>query len=138
MNFILDTNVICELTKTKPNSQVIHWINSIDETRLFLSVITLGEIQKGIKKISNNEIKSRKLAHWYSQLKLRFKGRIITFDMAISEHWGSLSAALPSTVPAIDTLIAATASYHHCSLATRNTKDFSQFNITLLNPWNDH
>ncbi len=138
MNYLLDTCIISELIKNEPNIKVIDWIDSIEEMKLFLSVITIGEIEKGISKLSNSKRKTI-ISEWlHEDLLIRFNNRIINLDFDILFQWGQMSAALEIkglTMPSIDSLIAATAKQNNFCLVTRNIKDFENCGIKLLNPW---
>lgn len=138
MKYLIDTNVISEPTRKQPSANVVSWLNSVDENQLYLSSLSIGELQKGITKIGGNQQKQQALNHWYEQLQLRFKHRVLTVDCQLAKFWGELSARVTHPTPAIDSLIASTALYHHCTLVTRNTKDFEAYNsfgLAIINPW---
>ncbi len=138
MNYLLDTCVISELVARQPNRKVIAWIDSVDEVRLYLSVITIGEIQKGITKLEDSQRKAV-LQEWLTdQLLVRFAERIATIDTGVMLRWGQLVGALEAaglTMSAIDSLIAALALYGHFTLVTRNEDDFKNTGVPILNPW---
>jgi len=138
MSYLLDTCLLSELRKPDPDANVVTWVNSIDEARLFISAVTLGEIQKGIAKLEDSKRK-RAFQVWLEQdLIERFKGRVLAVDSDIALEWGSLQgefARLGRPLPVIDSLIAATAIRHNLTLATRNTVDFERLPVKLLNPW---
>lgn len=138
MNYLLDTCVISELVAKQPHSKVIDWIDGVEETRLYLSVITIGEIRKGIEKLPDSARKSL-LETWLNdQLLIRFSGRIITIDAEVMLRWGQLTGSLEvigKTMPAIDSLIAASALHHAFTLVTRNEDDFKETGVHLLNLW---
>ncbi|HNT77471.1 MAG TPA: type II toxin-antitoxin system VapC family toxin [Anaerolineae bacterium] len=138
MNYLLDTCVISELVAKQPNSQVIAWIDSVEEVRLHLSVITLGEIRKGIEKLPDSERKTR-LEIWLNEeLPRRFADRIILIDTAVMLQWGQFAGSLEKAgkpVSAMDSLIAAIALYHHLILVTRNEADFENTGVKIFNPW---
>ncbi len=138
MNYLLDTCVISELVAKQPNSQVIAWIDSVEEVRLHLSVITLGEIRKGIEKLPDSERKTR-LEIWLNEeLPRRFTDRIILIDTAVMLQWGQFAGSLEKAgkpVSAMDSLIAAIALYHHLILVTRNEADFENTGVKIFNPW---
>lgn len=140
MKYLLDTCVISELIKPNPNRNVISWMQSIDETSLYLSVLTLGEIEKGIEKAANLKRK-RKLQLWVEEdLKKRFSGRIIPIDSNVAVKWGSIQGAaelLGKPMPAIDGLIAVSGFVHNCVVVTRNISDMQQSTAELFNPWLD-
>lgn len=136
--FLLDTNVISELIKPEPHGNVVSWINDTDESILFLSVLTLGEIRNGIERLNPGKRRGR-LESWLTvDLRLRFHGRILTVSEAIAERWGTLSAAAARRgrpVPVIDGLLAATALHHDLMLVTRNETDVSGTGVATFNPW---
>jgi predicted nucleic acid-binding protein len=134
MTYLLDTNVISETIKKWSNSNVVHFLSSIDNHKIFLSVLTLGEIRKGIECLDDLS-KRQTLTQWLEiDLVEAFCGRIIEIDAAISDKWGYISSS--KVVQAIDGLIAASAMVHNHKLVTRNTKDFAGISgLELLNPW---
>jgi tRNA(fMet)-specific endonuclease VapC len=138
MRYLLDTCVISELTARQPNYKVIEWIDRVAEEHLLLSVITLGEIKRGIDKLPDSR-KKRDLDQWLEEgLLLRFKGRILPLDAGVMLTWGELTARLEKsgrTLPAIDSLVAALALHHQLHLATRNEKDFLGTGVQIINPW---
>ena len=138
MKYLLDTNVISELVARKPNAQVVEWIDALDPSSVYLSVITIGELSKGIEKLTESPRKD-KLRAWLSDdLLVRFDGRVLPLDVEVMLTWGLLIAQLERTgrsLPAIDSLIAALAIHHHCSLVTRNQGDFKDTGVTIVNPW---
>ena len=138
MNFILDTCVISELIKPHPNESVIAWLQSKSEDCLFLSVLSFGEIAKGIEKLSD-ETKKMRLKQWVEEdLKLRFKDRIISIDLDISVKWGEVQGIAElkgRPMPSIDGLIAASGIVKNYTVATRNISDMEQSSVKLLNPW---
>ena len=138
MNYILDTNVVSELVAQEPNHHVIQWIDSIDPESIFLSVISIGEIKKGIEKLPDSKRKERFLSWLEQDLLVRFRDHIIPLDSSALLTWGQLAADLEKKgkpMPAIDSLLAATALETGYTLATRNTVDFESAGIRLLNPW---
>ena len=138
MRYLLDTCVISELVSTKPDPKVIQWVDSIDEDRLFLSAITIGEIKKGVEKLPSSKRKST-LAEWLEgELLVRFNGRLLPIDTKVVLVWGELTARLEKQgcpMPAIDSLIAATALEGGLNLVTRNDNDFAHCGVAVINPW---
>ena len=133
--FLLDTNVVSELFRQAPNEKVTGWVESIDESLLYISVLTLGEIQNGIVRLPLNAKRTR-LETWLEvELTDRFEGRIIPVDRMIADRWGSLTAQLRRTLPVVDTLLAATALQRGFTFVTRNTRDIAETNVNLFNPW---
>lgn len=138
MNYLLDTCVISELIKPRPSQKVVTWIDSIEEEKLYISVITIGEFEKGISKLPTSSKKDR-ISDWLNEdLLIRFKGRILDLDVNTLIKWGQIVANLENQgrkIPAIDSLIAATVLHHDLCLVTRNTQDFQNCGIKILNPW---
>jgi predicted nucleic acid-binding protein len=136
MSYLLDTNIISELVKKTPHPSVVKWIDSMDDEKLYISVITLGEIRKGISGIHSLE-RQEKISHWLEvELPAYFEGRIVTIDTKVADMWGRLQGNIKGYVlPAIDGLLAATAHVHSFTLVTRNTKDFIHTSIEMINPW---
>lgn len=138
MNYLLDTCVISELIKKQPNPKVVQWISNIEEAGLFVSVITIGELHRGIEKLPESK-KKKRLHKWVTyDLKQRFENKIIDFDLQTATIWGKIQAnseLLGQTLPAIDALIAATGISHDLIVVTRNTKDMEISGVDLLNPW---
>jgi toxin FitB len=139
MSYLLDTNVISELVSKRPNERVITWIDGIDDQLVYLSGITVGEIKRGIERLP--EAKRRdELVNWLNEdLLIRFDNKILTIDIPVILAWGTLIADLESrgrALPAIDSLIAATALQHELQLVTRNEKDFEGTGVIVINPWN--
>ncbi len=138
MKYLLDTCVVAELVTRHPNPKVVVFVDSLDSDDVFLSVITIGEIAKGIEKLPKSKRK-QELHSWLKEnLLVRFEGRIIPLDTEVLMEWGILIARLESkgmTFPAIDSLIAATTLTHKLTLVTRNVDDFSGTSIEIVNPW---
>ncbi|MCF7848616.1 MAG: type II toxin-antitoxin system VapC family toxin [Kiritimatiellales bacterium] len=138
MKYLLDTCLLSELTKPEPSAKVIEWIAVQDETHLFISVLTIGEILKGIGKLPKGRKKLRLQAWIDHDLRERFKGRILSVDDEAAETWGTLSAEAESKgkkLPVIDGLLAATAIANGLTVATRNTKDIQASGANCINPW---
>lgn len=136
--FLLDTNVISELVRPRPNPRVAHWLDSTDEELLFLSVLTLGEIRKGITTLTDHARKGRLEAWLSGGLIPRFEGRIFPIDQAIANRWGQITGSLAaqgSLLPVIDGLLAATALDHNLTLITRNTRDVALTGVPVFDPW---
>jgi predicted nucleic acid-binding protein len=135
--FLLDTSVISELVKPKPDPAVTGWIDATDESLLCLSVLTLGEIRKGISSLPHASRRAS-LETWLDHdLVLRFAGRILAIDQAVADRWGRMAAKAlggKSPFPVIDGLLAATAMQHNLTLVTRNTKDVAVTDVAVCNP----
>lgn len=138
MRFILDTCVISELIAKYPNPKVVGFVDSLESDDVYLSVITIGEIAKGVEKLPDSKRK-RELYSWLKEdLLVRFYGKIIPLDIDILLEWGTLTAHLESagiTIPAIDSLISATALTLKLTLVTRNVDDFNGTGVEVANPW---
>jgi toxin FitB len=138
MNYILDTNVVSELTKKQPNPNVVQWVDSQDPTRLYVTVITIGEIRKGIKKLPPSARKDALYAWLFSHLFVRFDGRILSVTTEAMLQWGELMGRLEAkgiVISAVDSFIAAIALQGTFTIATRNTDDFRETGVSLINPW---
>lgn len=138
MSFLLDTCVISEMVKARPNLEVVRWIDSVEEGKLFLSVLTLGELEKGIAKLQDVSRKEV-LQEWLEQdLAERFAGRILPIDMSVAVAWGKMQGEAErngNKLPVIDALLAATAQTNGLTLATRNVVDFERCGSRVFNPW---
>ncbi|MDO9080121.1 MAG: type II toxin-antitoxin system VapC family toxin [Desulfuromonadales bacterium] len=138
MKYLLDTCLISELVKKGPNHAVVSWLNGQDEQNLFLSVLTLGELQKGIGKLAPGPRREELQAWAEHDLVERFSGRIIAIDLETALCWGALqgeSETKGETLPVMDSLIAATASAHGLIVVTRNVKDMERCRVRVCNPW---
>lgn len=136
--FLLDTNVISELVKPRPEPKVVSWIEEIDENLLYLSVLTLGEIRKGVATLVQSARRTALEAWLESDLRLRFSKRILSIDEQVADRWGSLAGLAQKggqTLPVIDGLLAATAIHYNLTLVTRNTGDTGATGVTVFNPW---
>ncbi len=138
MKALLDTCVISELVTKQPNPKVVEFVDSLDPEDIYLSVITIGEIVKGIEKLPKSRRKTD-LHNWLNDdLLIRFEGNVLTLDTDILIEWGILTARLESAgkaMPAIDSLIAASALAKKMTLVTRNVSDFEETNVEIMNPW---
>ena len=138
MKFLLDTCVISEIIRPKPSRKVVKWIKSEEEGNLFISVLTLGELHKGIEKLPESKRKEE-LHNWVgNDLKERFLNRIIDIDMRVAMMWGKIQGMAERagrSMPAIDSLIAATGLIHHLTVVTRNISDMKESGVALLDPW---
>ena len=135
MSFLLDTNVISELAKTKPNFKVIAWLGSVPSTDLFLSVITLGEIRKGIEnKRAASPGDATRLEAWLTTLVLHYRSRVLPFDQDSADQWGRIMALHP-TVPVEDSQLAATALQHRLTFATRNVRHIAKTGVAFVDPF---
>lgn len=132
--YLLDTNIISETRKTRADSGVMAFLSSADAAGLYLSVLTLGELRKGVAaKRRTDPVAADRLGAWVDGIETIFADRILPVDAAAASRWGELSAG--RSMPVIDTLIAATAIVHGLTLATRNTRDFESTGVPLVDPW---
>ena len=137
--YLLDTNVISEYTHAKPPAErVRNWIDAQDEKDLYLSVLTLGEIRKGVTLLPAGNRRSQLQAWLETGLPTRFKGRLLAIDEKVADRWGAMAgvARLQGiALPIIDGLMAATALAHELIMATRNVRDFAVWQVPVINPW---
>ncbi|MEK7826420.1 MAG: type II toxin-antitoxin system VapC family toxin [Thermodesulfobacteriota bacterium] len=138
MKYLLDTCVISELVKKEPHPAVIRWMDAGDESRMYLSVLTLGELIKGITKLPDGE-KREKLQSWVSNdLALRFGQRLVEIDAEIAWAWGTLLGEAEKRgekLPVVDSLIAVSANVHGLIVVTRNVQDMARCQAKVFNPW---
>ena len=139
MSYLIDTCCISELVKKKPDPNVVKWFTDQDELSMYLSVITFGELKKGIEKLPDSK-KKNELNRWVKEdLKHRFKNRILNINMEEVNKWGEILAAAEidgRPLPATDSLIAAIALVHGLSVVTRNSQDMEGSGVEVINPWN--
>lgn len=137
MSYLLDTNVLSELRRKSPNAGVVAWFTQRPASTLYLSVLTLGELRKGIESLADAK-RRMTLADWLeTDLPGFFAGRILGIDAQVADRWGKLLAAAGRPLPAIDSLLGATAAQHGLSLVTRNERDFVGLGLEVINPWAD-
>jgi predicted nucleic acid-binding protein len=135
LSYLLDTNVLSELRRKNPDKGVVDWFTNRPASTLFLSVLTLGELRKGIEKIQD-PIRSTALTDWLeTDLPNFFTGRILSINSEVADTWGRLIAMHTRPLPAIDSLLGATAAKHGLSMVTRNARDFEGLGIDVINPW---
>jgi len=136
--FLLDTNCISELVCPRPAPRVVDWMEAADESLLYLSVLTLGEIRKGLAGLAQGRRRTH-LETWLEiELQTRFAGRIVPVDAAIADRWGVIAAETKrkgKALPVIDGLLAATALHHNLTVVSRNAADFANAHVQVLNPW---
>lgn len=136
--FLLDTNIISELVKPKPEANVTEWVENTDESLLYLSVLTLGEIRRGIAALPQSRRRATLEAWLDKDLRARFEGRILVIDQEVADRWGLLTAAARNggiVLPVIDGLLAATALEHNLTLVTRDTGKIPSMGVAVFNPW---
>lgn len=135
--YLLDTNCVSELVRLRPEPRVLAWIDGADESSLYLSVLTFGEIRKGLAEMPQSRRRAQ-LDAWVEDLRMRFSGRVVSIDGDIAERWGVLAAAAKHAgkgVSVIDGLLAATALHHGYIVVSRNSKDFTALHVPTVNPW---
>jgi predicted nucleic acid-binding protein len=135
---LLDTNCVSEAVRLRPEPRVISWLETAEESLLFLSVLTVGEIRKGVASLAPS--KRRTLLETWLEIELpsRFSSRILSIDAAIADRWGSLTAIAKSkgrALSIIDGLLAATAIHHNLTVVSRNDSDFVGLQVPIFNPW---
>ena len=135
MSYLIDTNVISELRRKQPDANVVAWFEHCAAQSLFLSVLTLGEIRKGIERLEDAK-RRQVLVDWlHVELPTFFLGRILSVDAQVADRWGRLQNDAGRPLPAIDGLLAATALQHDMTLVTRNVNDFNGLGLSVINPW---
>jgi len=135
VSYLLDTNVLSELRRKTPNPAVSAWFAIRPATSLYLSVLTLGELRKGIDGVKD-AARRLALSDWLqTDMSMFFMGRVLSIDEHVADRWGQLVAAAGRPLPAIDSLLAATALVHGLSMVTRNAKDFEGLGLEVINPW---
>ncbi len=140
MSWLLDTNVVSEWVRPRPDAGVTAWLAVADEDRVHLSVVTLAELRQGIERLTDST-RQRRLDHWLRQdLLSRFDGRILPIDAGVAEAWGRIVArreAMGRPIHAMHAFIAATATLHGLTLVTRDARDFQFAVPAITNPWTD-
>ncbi len=137
MSFLLDTCTISEPKQKQPNEKILQWLDSQDESKLYLSVLTVGEIRKGIARLESSK-KKAELEKWLEKLRTRFSRRILALSERTFLVWGKMYGEFEKkgiVRPAFDSLLEATALEHDLIFVTRNVKNFQHSSVTILNPW---
>lgn len=136
--YLLDTNAISEWTRSQPDPGLMEWLHVVDEQQLYLSVVTLGEIRRGIDRLPHGQRRTR-LTTWLSdQVVDRFQDRLLPIDVGVAQAWGRICAKADiagHSVDPVDGLIAATAEAHGLAVVTRNRMDFQGMGVSLVCPW---
>jgi predicted nucleic acid-binding protein len=136
VSYLLDTNVVSESRRKTPDANVVRWLSERPAATLYLSVLTLGELRKGIASLADDHRRGL-LQDWLEvELPAFFIGRILPVDAAVADTWGRVLARAGRPLPSIDSLIGATAARHGMSVVTRNAKDYAGLGVTVINPWN--
>jgi predicted nucleic acid-binding protein len=140
VSFLLDTNVVSEWVRPRPDAGVVALLAEADEDRVFISVVTLAELRYGIERMAAGQ-RRRRLDAWLSdELPLRFEGRVVPIDAAVADAWGRVTASREASgrpLAVADGFIAATAEVHGLTLVTRNVSDFEKTVRMVVNPWTD-
>ena len=135
MSYLLDTNVLSELRSKTPDTAVLEWFARRPASTLYLSVLTFGELRKGIEGVLDAK-RRMALTDWLeTDLPAFFAGRILPVDAQVADRWGRLLSAAGRPLPAIDSLLAASAAQHGLSMVTRNSRDFADLGLDVINPW---
>ncbi|MCI0429414.1 MAG: type II toxin-antitoxin system VapC family toxin [Rhodospirillales bacterium] len=138
MSFLLDTNIVSEWVKPRPDPGVVAWLADVDEDRVFISVVTLAELGHGVARMDDGA-RRRRIDEWLRQeLPARFEGRVLFIDDAVADAWGRVVARgeeLGRRIGPMDAFIAATAQVHGLTVVTRNTADFKSSVEAVVNPW---
>ena len=135
MSYLLDTNVISELVRPKPDKSVLAWFGNVPDDALYLSTLSLGEIRKGVERLTNSS-RREKLRLWLEHDLLEWFGpRILPIGPEVADRWGRLLAQAARPIPSIVSLLAATALHHELRLVSRNVKDFDYAGLEVINPW---
>ncbi len=135
MSYLIDTNVLSELRRKAPDPAVARWFADRPAGTLYLSVLTLGELRKGIERLADPARRLALLDWLETELPAFFAGRVLAVDAAVADRWGHLQARAGRPLPAIDSLLAATAMQHGLTLVTRNVRDVVDLGVEVLNPW---
>jgi toxin FitB len=135
LSYLLDTNVLSELRRKRPDNNVVQWFAQRPVSTLYLSVLSLGEIRKGIDTLTD-AVRRQALLDWLeTELPRFFSGRILDIDVAAADRWGRLTAQAGRPLPTVDSLLVATAAQHACVLVTRNLRDTQGLGVQVINPW---
>lgn len=138
MSYLLDISVLSELVKKNPRRQVVNWVDEQEESTLFLSVLTVGELEKGIAKLPASARRTHLISWVRRELAGRFGGRLLPIDVRVAERWGAMageSEKRGKPLPVVDSLLAATALVHDLQIVTRNVSDFERCGVVCVNLW---
>jgi hypothetical protein len=135
VSYLVDTNVVAGLSRRVPNPRVVSWFREVPDTALHLSVLTLGELRKGVESLADARKKERLRVWLENDLAEWFGERLLPVTAAVADRWGRLLAEAGRPVPAVDSLLAATALHHGLRMVTRNSQDFVFRGLDIVNPW---
>jgi len=136
--YLLDTNCISELVRVRPDPGVVSWMDGAEEELLYLSVLTFGEIRKGLAELHQSKRRTRLETWLETELRARFAGRILPIDLEVADRWGVVAATAKTegkVLSTIDGMLAATALHHNLTVVSRNVSDFAPTQVQVLNPW---
>ena len=134
MSYLLDTNVVSEIRKQRPDRHVLAWWNKVTSAEIFISALTIGEIRLGIERLRRKDsAQAELLERWLHGLRATYQHHIVNVDARIAEEWGRMN--VPDPLPVIDGLLAATAIARGLTLVTRNTTDLARTGVLMLNPF---
>ena len=134
MSYLLDTNVVSELRKRRPDPRVLAWYDGVSSADLFISVLTVGEIRLGIERLRRKDsVQADVLERWLDGLRAAYGDHVVEVDAGIAEEWGRLN--VPDPLPVIDGLLAASAWFRGWTLVTRNVADLAGCDVPVINPF---
>ena len=134
MSYLLDTNIVSEVRRSRPEPAVVRWFRRLPPGTTFLSVLTVGEIRRGIERLRRRDTEqAQQLEVWLTRLEVEYGDRVLPVTTAIAQEWGRL--IVPDPLPTIDGLLAATARVHELVLVTRNTADVARTGVPVFNPF---
>jgi predicted nucleic acid-binding protein len=134
LSYLLDTNIVSELRKRDPDPRLLAWYATVRPVDLYLSVLTIGEIRRGVERLRRRDpVQAARMEFWLTGLHVNFRNRIVGVDATIAEEWGRISG--PDPLPVVDGLLAASAIVRDWTLVTRNMRDVIHCGVRLLNPF---
>jgi hypothetical protein len=135
VSYLVDTNVVAELVRRQPSAKVVAWFRQVPDTALHLSVLSLGELRKGVER-TPERVRRERLRVWLEQeLPAWFDERLLPVSREVADRWGRLAAEVGRSLPAVDGLLAATALHHGLRIVTRNVRDFRLPGVEVVDPW---
>lgn len=136
--YLFDTNILSETTRKKPNPDVVKWLKTVPISSSYISVLTIGELRKGIDKVADPKKKINLLSWLEQKVLTQFNDQILNINVEVADRWGRMCAEVNQPLPGIDSLLAATALHFDMTLVTRNLKDFNIPSLQVFNPWELH
>ena len=137
MSYLLDTNVISEAVRQRPSPAVLEWLSGVPSEALYISVLVIGEVRRGVELLADGKRRERLRAWLEHELPGWFGERVLPVDTAVADRWGRVIAEAQRPIPAVDSLLIATALHHDLRMVTRNEKDFAFPGLEVVNPWRD-